>query len=347
MTEPTPPPSASPPSPPMGQEEFELEADRWRKGPSSVRRLARRIAPNWSLVLGLSLMSGFLFLGIVAVIHFWDQLQVIPTNFEYAQQYPPPGPSYAHPFGIMHATGADILTNVIQATPIDLALVGGPILIALSIGSVLGGITGLFRGYTDYVVTGFTDVVISVPPFFLVLVLFLGIRRLIPPDDSLVAFGLLFAFVLWPYYARPVRARARQVGRELYVDASRASGASSGRLLFRHVLPNSFSPVLAQVPVDVYNIFFVLTAFVFIGCFGNSGGGGGFFAILSPMSEPLSYPEWGALLATGACGGWSPLAGSNFWWMYTFPALAIFAFGASVAVLCDGFERFLRVRRAA
>jgi peptide/nickel transport system permease protein len=181
-----------------------------------------------------------------------------------------------------------------------------------------------------------------VPPFFLVIVLFLGLQRIVPPDDGLLMFGTVFGLILWPFYARPVRAKAQQVAGESYVDAARAAGATPGRLLSRHVIPNSFFPALAQVPVDVYNIFFVLTVFPFIGCFG--GGANQFFEPISALPAP-TYPEWGNMLAQGACHGWSPLPELNFWWMYAFPALVVLVFGIAVALLCDGAERLLAAQR--
>ncbi|MCI4368543.1 MAG: ABC transporter permease subunit, partial [Thermoplasmata archaeon] len=248
-----------------------------------------------------------------------------------------------HPFGILNGIGIDVMVGLVQATPIDLLLVGGTILCAVAIGVLLGSYGGYSRGLGDWLVTTTSDIVVGVPPFFFVLVLFLGIQPFVPADWALASFGLLFAAVLWPYYARPVRARAKLVSQAPYVEAARAAGAGDRQLLVRHVIPNSFYPVLAQVPVDVYNIFFVLTVFQFLGCFG--GGAKGFFLTLTPLPGP-SFPEWGYLLALGACYGWSILPGLNHWWMYTFPALTILLFGIAVTLTCDGIERLIRPFRA-
>jgi peptide/nickel transport system permease protein len=149
--------------------------------------------------------------------------------------------------------------------------------------------------------------------------------------------------VLWPYYARPVRARAERVAREPYVEASRAAGASSTRLLTRHVLPNSLYPVFAQIPIDVYNIFFVLTVFPYLGCISLRTGGSAGYAWLTPLPT-IPFPEWGTILAVGACYGWQPIWNLNFWWMYAFPAAAIVLFGIAMALTCDGMEQLLHGR---
>ncbi|MCI4339673.1 MAG: ABC transporter permease subunit, partial [Thermoplasmata archaeon] len=225
-----------------------------------------------------------------------------------------------------------------QATPIDLALIGGSILLAVAAGLLLGAYAGLVGGPVDLAVTLVSDLLATVPPFFFVMVLFLGLQPFIHPPSYLWVFAVLYALVLWPYHARPVRARAQQVAGEPYVEAARAAGAGTGRLLGRHVIPNSLSPLLAQIPVDVYNFLFVLTVFPFLGCFGS-----GFFQDLTPLPLVAGgiYPEWGYILATGACVGWSPLNELNHWWMYAFPAIVVVLFGIAVALVCDGTERLL------
>jgi peptide/nickel transport system permease protein len=211
--------------------------------------------------------------------------------------------------------------------------VGGILALAVGLGVLAGAYAGLGAGPSDLALTAAADLVVGVPPFFLVMVLFLGVQRFLPPLDYLWVFALLFGLVLWPYYARPVRARAQEVAREPFVEAARAAGAPRSRLLARHVIPNSAFPVLAQLPVDVFNVFFVLTVFPFIACFG--GGGGRFFQLLSPLPYP-AFPEWGNLLANGACYGWSILPELNAWWTYVFPGATVALFGFAVALTCDG-----------
>ena len=316
----------------------------WRKTDNRRHILAERLRANGELLTGIALVLVYVGVAVAALVHFGSNLTQLTVTFQYAVAVNPPGPSIAHPFGVMNGVGIDELDALFRAAPIDLALVGGTILLAMTVGILMGAYAAFDAGTKDLIVTTIADIVVGVPPFFLVIVFFLGIVHLVPSSDDLLAFGILFAFVLWPYYARPVRARAQQVSTEAYVEASRAAGASPRRLLYRHVVPNSFFPVLAQVPVDVYNIFFVLTVFPFLGCFG--AGAGGFFASITPLPS-LPYPEWGYLLAAGACYGWSPVAAADHWWMYTFPALVILVFGIALALTCDGAERFLRVGRGA
>jgi peptide/nickel transport system permease protein len=137
------------------------------------------------------------------------------------------------------------------------------------------------RRSADATVTAWSDVISAVPPFFLVMLLVAGPESvLLGPfaNWSVAVFVVLFGFVLWPYYARIVRARAKQIAAEPYVEAARASGATPRRLLRRHVIPNSYPSVLAQIPADVANVLFVLAVFPFLHCFGGLN-----YPVLSPL----------------------------------------------------------------
>ncbi len=313
--------------------------------PPSERSPARRRAARWtpalgipSLVLGTGLLFFFVVVALAAVATFGPSLGTLSESFALANSDPPPGPSAAHPFGTMTVVGVDVLTALYQATPWDVGLVAGITLSSLAVGLFLGARAGAGGRASEVVVTTAGDLLASVPPAFLVVVLFLGLVRMIDPPEYLWVFGIAFIAILWPHHARAVRARALSVAQESYVEAARAQGASRWWVLRHHILPNSFGPVLAQTPVDVANIFFVLTAFPFLTCIGG-GGGGSPFGLLSPLPSQ-QFPEWGWLAANGTCYGYSILASTDLWWMYVFPVATIVLFGAAITLTCDGLERF-------
>jgi peptide/nickel transport system permease protein len=298
------------------------------------RRLVRALLRTPSLFAGLLLLGVFGGLALAAVLRY-GLVEQLPSRFSWVVGPYPPGPSPAHPFGVMSGLGVDVAHALWLATPWDLALLGSILGLAAMGGTLVGASAGFLRGPVDWVVTGFVDVLLAVPPFFLVVILYLGTLPFVRVDQHLPLFVLEFAFVLWPYYARPVRARALSVAQEPYVESARATGSPPGRTLLYHVLPNSLGPSLAQLPIDVYQVFFVLTVFPFLACYA-----GGSFSLLSPLPY-AGFPEWGNLLAYGACFGWSPLAGADFWWMYLFPALVVLLFGAAVALTADGLGSLL------
>lgn len=315
-----------------------LEELGWIHRGEATARLLRRVAQNRALLAGLLILTGFGAVAVAALVRYGASLDRIPENFAWTQALVPPGPSPGLWFGADSGIGIDVFDALFRATPIDLALVGGILLGAGGIGVLLGASGGLFGGTLDSGVVGVSDLLVGVPPFFFVLVLYLGIRPFLAVGQNpLPIFGLLFVIVLWPYYARPVRALAQRARSTPYAEAARAAGASPGRLLFRHVLPNSIAPALAQLPVDVYNVFFVLTVFPFLGCFG----GGGIFQPIAIVPSPY-YPEWGSLLGYGACFGWSIIPSLNAWWSYLFPAAFVVLFGFGVMLFADGMERHLR-----
>jgi peptide/nickel transport system permease protein len=325
-------------TPPLREEpldDAEPLGEEWELRKPWYIRLRERTRGNAPLLIGSVLLLGFLVAGLTAWVHFGNALFTLVQNTVLGEEITPPGPERAHPFGVIGTLGVDGLSALWQATPIDLVLIGGSVLLAVSIGLFLGAYAGFKGGPVDLAVTFCTDLLTTVPPFFLVMVLFLGLQPFLLPPSFLPIFGLLYAVVLWPYHARPVRARALQVAGETYVEAARAAGATDGRLLRRHVIPNSIFPVLAQIPVDVYSFLFVLTVFPFLHCLSGS-----LFANLSPLPTS-AYPEWGYLLGAGACYGWSPISETNHWWMYAFPAAVVVLFGIAVALSCDGLERVL------
>ncbi len=254
---------------------------------------------------------------------------------------PAAGPSAAHPLGVLHVAsgGIDELRALVQAAPFDLGIVGGILGGAALVGLLLGGVAGAREGGgLDLAVTFFTDLLAGVPPFLLATILLVNVEVFLRPAAYLPVFVLLYVLVLWPAYARLVRARAREVAQRPFVEAAEASGAGAVRVLRRHILPNSYAPVLAQMPPDVAGIFFVLTVFPFLACFGAPSGNP-VYPLLTPLPNGV-FPEWGYLLAQGTCHGWS-VAGVGAWWMYAFPAATIALFGLAVALACDGVEKYL------
>jgi len=337
------PVGGGPPRLPLGPSIDELDAEvaRWVRPGQELRWFLRRFTGNPSLIAGVAILLGYLAVALGAVVYFGSNLTNPPFRATWAEAIPPPGPSAAHPFGIASGLGVDVFTEVVRAFPIDLGLTAVAIGIAGSVGVVLGAYAGVRGGWTDLGITFAADVEAGMPPFFFVIVLYLGTELLLPPVTRLYAFPVLFGAVLWPYYARPVRAVAQKVATEPFVESSKAAGGTRGHILLRHVIPNSLYPALAQVPVDLYSIFFVLTVFPYLSCSGPS-----FYGDLTPLPSPF-FPEWGSLLAQGTCYGFSIVSPPGYWWMYAFPLAAIVGLGFGVTLACDGIDRWLSVRRRA
>jgi peptide/nickel transport system permease protein len=322
-------------------DELDAEVARWVRPGQELRWFLRRFVGNPTLLAGVAVLLGYLGVAVGAVAYYGGNLTNPPFRATWAEDLPPPGPSFAHPFGIMSGLGVDVFSEVVRAFPVDLGLVALSLGLAGTVGVVLGAYAGVRGGAPDFWITFAADVEAGMPPFFFVIVLYLGVELLLPPATRLYAFPLLFGAVLWPYYARPVRAVAKQVATEPFVESSRAAGGTPGHILRRHIIPNALYPALAQVPVDLYSIFFVLTVFPYLTC-----SSGGLYGLLTPLPNPF-FPEWGSLLAQGTCYGFSIASPPGYWWMYAFPAAAIVGLGFGVTLTCDGIDRWLSTRRRA
>ncbi len=320
--------------------------DRWRRRPLGLE-----------LGTGIALLGAYVVVAVSAIVVFWGTLGTLVTNPTWVP--PPPyfratlGPSSAHPFGVLPGIGTDLFRAVWQATPWDLAIVAGILAFDVGLGWMLGAAAGMSEGAPlDLAVTFIGDTIGAVPSFFWVIVLAAGFVTLRAGALTIPVFVLLFGLVIWPATARTTRERARAIAREPFLEAARASGARPSYLYFRHVLPNSTSPLLAQLPIDVAPIFFVLVTFPwFWDCSGpnidHPGGGSGIPAFwLIPSIPPFSplpavnFPEWGNLLAVGACEGFPiTTAGPVYLWMFLPPLVAIVGLGAAISLTCDGILR--------
>ncbi|HEY3181505.1 MAG TPA: ABC transporter permease [Gaiellaceae bacterium] len=211
-----------------------------------------------------------------------------------AQAFPPnEAPSSGHLFGT-DELGRDVLSRVIHGArislPIALLLVG----LAATIGGVLGAISGYLRGIADGVVMRITDLVFAFPPIILAMVVTAVL------GGGLRNAALAIVIVAWPSYARVVRGLVLSVGDSEYVQSARLLGASARLALVKDVLPNIAGPVLVLATLDLANAILLLSGLSFLG-----------------LGAQPPDPEWGSMVATGT-------QYFQYWWMGTFPGLAIF-----------------------
>jgi len=250
--------------------------------------------------------------------------------------YPSSDLSTSNP--LFYNTYAMLVKGTVNSVSISVLIVATGAFVRL----LLGALSGYYGGWIDEVVMRITDIFLSIPAILLVIaVIIVGKSSgLVTFNTTLFLIGAAFVIVWWPFYARIVRSQSLVVREQRYVEASRASGASNGRVIVRHVIPNSVYPVFVQMSLDVGTIPLLLAAITFIGF------------VLFPY--PL-IPEWGSVAAAGAeiltavftqCGVKGAVCAIP-WWQVLFPGLAIFFFSLSVNFLADGLRDALdpRLRR--
>jgi peptide/nickel transport system permease protein len=208
--------------------------------------------------------------------------------------------------------GRDVLSRVIHGTRLALVICTLSVLLAAALGLPIGAVAGYVGGAVDTVLMRVVDVLLAFPSFLLGLVL---VAVMGPSVTSLVlAIGIRFA----PSYARLVRAEILSEKAKDYCVAARALGGSGGRLLVRHLAPNSLAPVITQATMNLPIALLTAAGLSFIG---------------AGVQPPL--PEWGVMISEG-----SAYVVSGAWWMSFFPGLALLLLTVGFVMVGDGLGAF-------
>ncbi len=236
------------------------------------------------------------------------------------------GPSRAHLMGT-DDLGRDILARVLYGGRISLAVGMAAMLMAITVGVIIGALAGMARGWVDAVLMWLTDLFLSLPQLPLLLLLIFLFR-----EPLKQAFGLemgIFILIVaviggfrWMPVARLVRAQFFSLREKEFVEAARALGASQSRLVVRHILPNALGPVIVAATIDVAAAILAESTLSFLG-----------------LGFPPDIPTWGRILYDGR--DYMDLA--VHWAM--FPGLAIFLTVLSINFIGDGLRDALDPRR--
>lgn len=292
---------------------------------SDWKLMARQLVKN-----PLSL-AGIIIITIFAIIAIFAPL-IAPTPEGHRDPYmiprdgysaTPQLPSEEHIFGTTEGQ-YDIFYGVIWGTRsafhVGLVVIG----IVLAVGIVLGSLAGYFGGVIDEIIMRITDIFLAFPA----LILAMAIVAAIGP--SLRSVMIALTVVSWPSYARLIRGDILQVREEDYIEASRGIGASSGRVIIRHALPNAIYPTLIMASLDIGAVVLAAAALSFLG-----------------LGAPEGYADWGQL--TSFARNWIVGPSSDplrYWYAVTIPGLFILFFVLGWNLLGDAFRDILDPRLA-
>lgn len=226
------------------------------------------------------------------------------------------GPSLEHPLGT-DLYGRDVLSRIIYGARISLSVGVIAVAMAVSIGVPIGAVAGYVGGWVDEAMMRLMDIMMSFPSLVLALAL---VGALGPNLRNVI---LVIGIVYTPQYARLIRGDVLSVKEEEYVEAAKNTGLNDIKILFKHVIPNAFTPVLVQ------GTFHVATAIIFE-------------ASLSFLGLGVQPPTatWGVMIAEGR--GYLP----DQWWISTFSGVAIMITVISFNLLGDGLRDELDPRSA-
>jgi peptide/nickel transport system permease protein len=224
-----------------------------------------------------------------------------------------PGP--AHWFGT-DGVGRDVLSRVLYGARTSLTIA----VAVLAISAVVGVLLGVIAGYNGGIVRDLIMRIIDVFLAFPALLLSVALAVVLHPGMQ----GAIIAITAswWPWYARMAAVTATSIRSHGFIDAAHCLGVSRLRIVLRHVLPNSLTPVLVQLSLDAGAVILTAAALSFLG--------------LGPQ-EPTA--EWGLMVQQG-----QNLFTTN-WWVVTFPGLAIVITAFCFNVLGEGLRAALDPRR--
>jgi len=236
------------------------------------------------------------------------------------------GLSVVHPFGT-DDLGQDLLARMLHGGRISLAVGVVAMLISLSVGVVVGAVSGFYGGPADHVLMRVTDLFLALPQLpLLLLVVYLFrdfVRKALGPEMGI--FVLIVAVIgalRWMSVARLVRAQFLTLREQDFVQAARGLGAGARRQIVRHILPNAFGPVIVAASLDVAAAIIAESTLSFLG-----------------LGFPPDIPTWGRILFDAK----DNLDHAPHWAL--FPGTAIFLTVLSINYIGDGLRDALDPRK--
>ncbi len=216
-----------------------------------------------------------------------------PTEYNLSEKLQPP--SLRHPFGT-DELGRDVLSQMIHGARVSLLVGFVAVAIYVIIGVVLGALAGFYGGVMDIIIQRLIEIMITFPRMFLIITIVAMIET-----QSIVYIMVVLGLTGWTGVARFTRGEFLKVKNEEYVLAAKALGYRDFRTIFRHVLPNTLTPVLVTATFGVAAAILIESGLSFLG-----------------FGAPPEQATWGSLLSSART-----ILPSG-WWLTTFPGLAIF-----------------------
>ncbi len=280
-----------------------------------VKQLWAEIKKSKLAIIGLTIV---LFLVIIAVLGplvvKYDPFE-IDLDLVIAEPFGPKSPSWDHPFGT-DDLGRDLLSRVIYGARISLQVGFLAMVIATSIGIVLGTLAGYYGGWIDWLVTWMTDTAFAFPAALLAI----GVMAIVP-NPSVFWIFVVLGLIGWAGIARVVRGKVLAVREEDYTEAARALGAGDLRIIIRHILPNSLAPIMVAATINIAGNILTEAWLSFLG-----------------LGAQPPIPSWGLMVTEG-----QPYLASHYW-MCLFPGIAIALTVLGWNLLGDGLRDALDPR---
>lgn len=276
---------------------------------SQMQLAWRKFKGHRLALLGLAILGTLLTIAIVGPVLLPYDFATIPIPDKIVYEGRPP--SAERIFGETGGLQRDVFRLVVNGARTSLFIGFSSMLIGVIIGTIVGSIAGFLGGFIDNFLMRIVDVMLSLPLLFVILVAsrFFG-------NGNVLLIVVIFGVFSWMGIARLVRSQFLSIREREFVEAARAVGVRDRRIIFRHILPNAFSPIVVSASLIVAgNII-----------------GEAFVSFLGFGVNPTT-PTWGNILSNALT--FIPLG--NWWWPL-FPGLAIILTVLAVNFIGDGLR---------
>lgn len=265
--------------------------------------------PHW---LTLPLTIG------AAIVVFWVAMTLVaplmsgynPLDLVGRRLQPP---SWEHLLGT-DALGRDVLSRTLHGAQHSLPIALVVVTFSVAVGAMLGAISGFVGGFVGSAIMRLVDMTLSFPPMLLAM----AVAASLGPGLGNATVAMVI--VWWPVYARLMRAQVLEIREREHVEAAVAAGASKPRVLFKHILPLCWTPVLISATMDIGQVILLAASLSFIG-----------------LGATPPTPEWGSMISDGASQFYS-------WWVAFGPGLAILSIVLGFNFIGDGLHDYFDPR---
>jgi len=232
-------------------------------------------------------------------------------------------PSAGHPFGT-DSTGRDVFDRIIYGGQISLFIGLLAVTLAVSLGTVIGATAAYFGGWVDSVLMRFTEAMLAIPSLFLLIVLAKFLGKDIPTisvlgrtfSGSVGIVILVIGLTSWMFLARIVRANVLSLKELDYISAAKALGASSPRIFFSHLVPNTLGPIIVAATLGLASAILTEAYVSFLG-----------LGVQPPTAT------WGNMMDQA-----QSFILQGVWWMWVFPSVFIVVTILCINLLGDGLR---------
>lgn len=268
------------------------------------------LTSNLKITIGLLVISVMVIIALLAPLITWHP----PLKTLVGKPFTPP--NRENLFGT-DDLGRDIYAQTIYGLRTSLIVGITSSLLAVIIGILIGAIAGYYGGIIDDILMRIADLLFVIPPFFLALLIVV----IVGPELTNIIIAI--AITSWAGIARITRAQFLRVKEYPFVEAARALGATSYRIMFTHILPNTLYGIIPYIALQIGNNIFVEAGLGFLG-----------------LSDP-NVPSLGRLLNLGQ--QYLTMA----WWIATFPGIILAILIIGFNLLGDGLIEYFnpRIRR--